>query len=692
MKRWKNSSKKWLAGTLAAVLVCGSAGIYFCNANENKGAEAAPEAAAQRQAHHTGLVGENQPQFTGDETVYVIADAAGTTKKLIVSDKLSNGEYDQQNLEKELPVDMKITYTLDGKEITPEELAGQSGRVTMHFAYTNRQKESVLAGNARKELYVPFAVLTGTVLDHEKFTNVEVTNGKAVDDGDRTLVMGVALPGLKENLDVDSRDVDIPDYVEITADVTDFELAMTMSVATSEVFRDLDLDEVETLDDLENSMDDLQDAMGKLMDGSGELYDGVQELYEKSGELTDGIDELNDGAGKLKDGVRDLNKGAGDLKDGTETLKKGTGALKSGAAQLVAGLAELSGNSDTLRGGAAQVYASLLAQVDVQLEALRAQGIQIPALTQENWSAVLEQVIGGLYQMGGGTSLGELKATLASLDQMIGALEGAVPEAPAESAEVPSAQPEAEEETVQEETKQEEAPEEIPSEIADGEVASEEQTKVEQTTEEPQAQIQEKETILVKAAPQNPDLMALKAKRAALAQAISAIEALEKAKTSLGAYDTFYKGLVTYTKGVDTIYAQLQQTRFAENVAALDQGANDLYGGASQLKDGAGELGQGAEALKDGTGDLKDGGRKLRDGVSELRDGAGELRDGLTEFNDEGIKKLVDAVDGDLLGLVDNLRGTVNAARTYESFSGISGGTERSVKFIYKTAAIETEE
>ena len=157
-----------------------------------------------------------------------------------VWDAAGNDIYYQGNIQKELPVDMKITYCLNGREISPEELAGQSGRVKIRFDYTNRQKESVMVGEKEEELYVPFVLLTGLVLDNESFRNIEVSNGKIINDGERTVVMGYAMPGLKDNFDIGSEDfdveeLDIPDYVEMTADVTDFELATTLTVATNEI-------------------------------------------------------------------------------------------------------------------------------------------------------------------------------------------------------------------------------------------------------------------------------------------------------------------------------------------------------------------------------------------------------------------------------------------------------------------------
>ena len=185
-----------------------------------------------------------EEKLAKEETVYIWAGADGSTRKIVVSDWLKNpagaeslvdvseltdienvnGDetfvseknsvkvwaadgadiYYQGSIEKELPVKLTITYLLDGKEISPENLAGKSGKLTMRFAYANEQYEYAQVEGTRTKVYVPFAVVTGMFLDNQVFTNVEVSGGKLINDGDRMVVMGYALPGLQENLGVDS--------------------------------------------------------------------------------------------------------------------------------------------------------------------------------------------------------------------------------------------------------------------------------------------------------------------------------------------------------------------------------------------------------------------------------------------------------------------------------------------------------
>ena len=382
--------------------------------------------------------------LTKDETVYVLAAADGSVERIIVSDWIKNtlgsdsvrdvsdltdvenvkgtesctlsednmrvwdaggGDiYCQGRTEKALPVELSVSYTLDGEPVSPQELAGKSGRVCIRFDYTNRQYEVVEINGQQEKIYVPFAMLTGVLLDNERFHNVEVSNGKIYNDGDRTAVIGMALPGMQDTLALDKEKLELPDYVEITADVEDFRLGNTMTLAASGLFGEVDTEKLEDTGDLSGSLAELTGAMEQLMDGSSQLYDGLCTLLEHSQQLVDGI-------GSLADGSQALLAGA----DGLET---GAGRLQEGAASLSTGLSTLTASNETLGAGASQVFDSLLASANSQLAA---GGVQAPELTAENYAQVLDGVIASL---GESTAAGQITALKASLDSYNGFYQG----------------------------------------------------------------------------------------------------------------------------------------------------------------------------------------------------------------------------------------------------------------------------
>lgn len=377
-----------------------------------------------------------------DETVYVLAGADGSVRKIIVSDWIQNalgsdaindvtqltgienvkGDesytmggnsscvwnakgndiYYQGDLDQELPVAVTVSYMLDGQPIAPAELAGKSGKVTIRFDYTNHQYELLEIDGKEEKIYVPFAMLTGLMLDNDVFTNVSVTNGKIMNDGDRTIVAGLAFPGLQESLGLDRDTLELPDYIEITANVERYELETTVTLAVNELFNDAastmeDNDDLDGLGELDDKLDELTDAMDQLIDGSSRLYDGLCTLLDSSKELVAGIDQLAAGAAQLKQGAEGLSAGAAQL--------------QAGAAALDQGLDRLAGQNDALNGGAAQVFQSLLASANSQLAAA---GVQAPELTMENYGQVLDGVIAAAGESPAAQQVTALKASLDS--------------------------------------------------------------------------------------------------------------------------------------------------------------------------------------------------------------------------------------------------------------------------------------
>ena len=730
----KNRATKFISLALCAVVLFAAVGTsVFALTGEGKESE--------DENQETTINASAEAETSKDETVYVLAGADGTVQKIIVSDWIKNAMaadsledktelsdienikgdesftlggdnscvwdaqgndiYYQGNIEKELPVQMSVCYTLDGQAIAPEALAGQSGHVTIRFDYQNMQYEEVLLDGKTEKIYVPFTMLTGMLLDTEVFRNVTISNGKLINDGDRIAVVGIAFPGLQEDLAISKEKLDIPDYVEISADVENFEMGMTMTLATTELFGAIDSDKLD-LHELSDAMAELTDAMDQLMDGSSQLYDGLCTLLEKSGDLVSGINKLAEGAAQLKAGA--------------ESLDSGAAQLQAGAAQLSSGLNTLNANSSSLNGGARQVFSSLLSMANTQLSEA---GLSVPALTIDNYASVLDGVIASLddtavYQAA-------LEQVTATVNANRGMIEEKVTEAVQAQveAEVSAQVTAAVQETVTQAVHENEAQfraaviqqalgmtvEEYKAAIEAGLVTQEQQDAVNAAveaamqseiearmqSEEIQVQINAVTQQTVAEQMQSDEIQALIASNTELQvqQAISeamssdAVQAQLSAaaegaksvialKSSLDSYNAFYLGLITYTSGVSSAAA----------------GANELKTGADALKAGTSELSAGAAELLQGIQTMKDSTPALVDGITQLRDGSMELSDGLKQFNEEGIQKLIEAVDGDLEGLSNRIRVIADVAKNYTSFSGISEHMDGDVKFIYKTDSI----
>lgn len=326
-----------------------------------------------------------------DESVYLISDANGNVNKTIVVDHLKNKDkkdtledasnlsdienvkgkekftqsgdkltwqaggkdiYYQGTATEEPPVTQKVTYYLDGKEISPEDLAGKSGKVKIRFDYTNTTSYTETVNGEKQTVSVPFAAVTGLVLG-DGFENIEVTNGKAEVSDSSSIVLGYALPGLKDSLGIKDGDLDgdvnIPEYMEMTADVKNFSMpaAMTFVVNASDY---VSTDGIDT-SDLDDMINDLKDASTQLQDGSKTLAEGTDTLADGLSTLQSKLGTFASGVGTLKSGLKTYTDGVSTLSGGLNTLGNSTGALVSGADKLNSGAGQLASGSATLKDG-----------------------------------------------------------------------------------------------------------------------------------------------------------------------------------------------------------------------------------------------------------------------------------------------------------------------------------------------------
>lgn len=726
----KNKIAGQLSIALCAALVVGGIGVTAYAGNSNR-----KETTSETNHDIEQLVediaditvrsnaGEEQADITKDETVYVMAGTDGSVQKIIVSDWIKNavgsdsiidtaqltdvenvkgGEsytmngdnmrvwdaqgnsiYCRGSIEKELPVALSVSYRLDGKAVSASELAGKSGKVTIRYDYTNNQYETVEIDGKQEKIYVPFVMLTGLLLDNDTFDNVEVTNGRLINDGSHTAVVGIAFPGLSKNLDIKDEKLEIPEYIEISADVKNFSISNTVTVAVNDIFSRIDAGKLDAADDLTASLEELTDAVQQLTDGSSALYDGLCTLLSKSEELVKGIDRLADGALQIKNGAGSLDSGA---------LQ-----LSGGAKELAEGLGTLAANNDTLNAGARQVFESLLGMADSQLAAA---GLSVPKLTIENYGDVLNAVSASLN--GDSVAKQAQEAAYAAVCQKVNEQRDAIKAGVSQKVqeEITKMVTEAVRSDIESQVlaSMGMTQESYEAGIADGTITQEQQNQItaaidaqmgseavlSAVNENVNAQMQSEDIQTMIASKteeqvsflidQNMNSDQVKAQiNAALEAANSGVSSILALKSQLDSYNQFYAGLSQYTAGV----------------ASAKGGADQLNAGAAQLKSGTAELCAGANELYNGILTMQNGAPALVDGVTLLRDGAMQLSDGLKEFDEKGVQKLMDVVEGDLDSLFTRVKATFDVSRDYKSFSGLSDDMDGKVKFIYRTDAVE---
>ena len=327
------------------------------------------------------------PTLEKEETVYVITDSTGAQNEVIVSDHLKNGMqldniddksnltdienvkgdeeftkgtgseltwqakgndiYYQGKTNREVPVTLDVTYTLDGKEVSAKDLDGASGDLEISIKYQNN--------TAFGSVKVPFIVMSGFIAQDNCLTHITVDHGKVIDDGEKQVVVGMAAPGLADNLGLSADDIGMGDSVLIKGKAKDFSVDDIMTIATSSVFSDLDSDKLGDLD-FDDEINALDKGTRQLVKGSKLLYEGINTMSDEMPALTEGIDNLKNGADKVNVGTKGAQQGATALYGGLLDVST---KLPGVISQLDAGTAGLKKGADALLGGLKQIKAGL---------------------------------------------------------------------------------------------------------------------------------------------------------------------------------------------------------------------------------------------------------------------------------------------------------------------------------------------
>ena len=786
-----------MAGAMVAVMTAGAVGVceYYHPGREVMAEEETAEILEKTASE--ALIGtdagerEDGTAKAGtfkEESVYVKADAGGRADKATVTEWIKNPEngefldvsglkeiknikgeeeyvkgkgkdlkwrsegndiYYQGTTEEALPVDVNISYKLDGKPVKAEELSGKDGKVEIHIDYENHAKQSVEIGGEDVEMYTPFTMVTAMMLPTDEYTNVTVDNGKIMSDADKNIVIGLGFPGLTENLKLEDTDVDIPESITITADVKSASVGPTVTVASAELMNEFDLSDVEDFDSLEDSVRELEDASAKLADGSNEaadgskaLADGTKEAADGSKELAEGSEEAAAGAEGLEEGTKSAAKGAQELAAGTKSAAEGAKEVEAGSKALEAGVNELNNKSgelargmdhlaagvkdytngvssladgsknlkdgaDSLRSNA-EMLAGSLAQISNTMDQMVNSGGTVSAA--ESYGAAANALAAANNTLAGAGGSGECVVTgtseaaaaiagmvegvdAAQIQAVIDGYVGAVPVGRSDA----SAQ--------------------IAYAMAEITEAQNSLYAAQNAEADVQAAVRTKEEQLKQLAA---GLQSASAGAAALTKGaeelsngIGAVSAgadqlAGRNKELTGGVDQLAAGVPGLTAGV----GELAQgaSRLSKGAGALSAGNQELAAGAGallagnqQLLTGAGTLAAGNQKLAEGAGALAVGSRKLSQGAAalsagsqELAAGAGALADGnqqlakgMAEFKSSGIDKLADVFDQDIRTVRARIDTMSELGKNYKSFAGIKEGMDGSTKFIIETEGVK---
>lgn len=630
---------------------------------------------------------QNVENVKGDETYTTDSEGSVSWK--------SEGKdiYYQGTTDKELPVDVEITYTLDGKKVEAKDLKGKDGKLEMKVQYTNQSKETVDVSGESVEMYTPFAMVTAMMLPNDEYTNVMIDHGKIVSDGDKNIVVGLGFPGMEENLNLEGKDIDIdiPDSFTITADVKNASVGPTMTVASSDVLEQFGLDEIDSFDDLSDSVGELENAAEQLTDGSAKAADG-------SSALADGSNTLATGAGTLADGTSALATGVKTLADGVNTLNSKSGDLTKGVSDLATGVNDYTGGVSALSDGSSKVSAGaegLKKGLETAQTGIGDLATGVGTLksgfegndTEENpgannlandtvqaigaTSTAIDNLAALMKDMAGNQGAVQAQATINGKDQ---AVEAAVNQLVSAG-------------IVTEENK-ESCAAAIRTAVNDH-ISAEAKVTSEKASADPTEAIKAAKTAVGTASTYAAGLQKnVGALYEGTKTVQGGVEDLKKGNSQLaaGAKD-LADGTSALASGTSTLNDK--SSLLVAGTSKLKEGGNQLAAGVGQLAAGASSAATGAGEVAKGAGALKTGADTLADGAGTLADGNKTLADGMAEFKTSGIDKIADVFSGDIENVTSRIDAMMTLGRNYKSFAGIKEDMAGSTKFIIETEGVD---
>lgn len=578
----------------------------------------------------------------------------------IVWDSNGNNIYYKGESDKQLPVECKITYELNGEEISAEELKGKSGNVKIKINYTNNEKHIVSINGKQVTMYTPFIIVAGTKIDNAKNKNIQITNGKIVDNGESTLAVGIAMPGMQENIGISKSKIDIPEEIEISMETEDFEMGNIIAVVAVK-----GIDE-----DLTSDLNSMYSQINELANASNEILAGANQLKEGTSELVSGVDQLKDGTGAAYAGSKQIKD---EVEESTKNLKNdNTPAIDSKT-----------------------------------LEAIKAQAMQSATLSDEQKAGIAAQA------KAAATLSDEQKAGIAAQAKAGAKLTDAQKAGIATQAKAAAKLTDAQKAEIAAQAK---LTDEQKAKITAQAKAGAEFTKTQKTAIIEQAQKKYTETLteaekqLILTVAQNTAYQTATTTALAVAESTAEATALKVAQsvaestaeaTALKvaqsvAESTAEATAQTVAQSTATQTAETTALTVAQSTATQTAGATATQTATqvgnqakqkftNQVVSQMSTLGTALDELTNGLANIDNGVSALSVGTNKLDSGALQLANGVKTFNEQGISKINNLVNGDLRNIASRVEKMNELANEYNNYAGIQNGMAGEVKFIMIT-------
>lgn len=610
--------------------------------------------------------------FTKDETVYTNAKSNGEQYQTIVTDHLINEEdekllKDMTNLlnientsgdekftqdgeslvweadsndiyykgetNQELPVKLNIKYELDGKEISSDEIAGKSGKVKITISFENKEEHEVQINGKTEKMYTPFVVATGTYINNDNNKNIEVTNGKAIDDGSKTMVVGLTFPGMQESLNIEKDTLEIPTSIEITMETTNFEMNNIINYTTPKLIEDSELDIFSKLDDIYSKVETLQSASKQIENGAKTLSDGTTTYVEKSEEFnqalnkfSNGVSSANTSYSSIDTGIKNLNAQVPDLTSGTKSLSDNLGAVNNGVKTMSDMLDGSQESMNNLKTGAQNISGGL-----TQLSAAMKTTDYTEQINQINKQIATNQ-----------NMITTLNTTTEQLSKVL-----------------------------------------------------EDTTLSEATAQAIKAQITANQSTIATLTADNVYLnnmiTSLNASNKQIAGLKQQVDTLAK---GAGDVSEGVNGLLDQVGELITKIKVLNTNtgKMAVGANKLYQGTLGLEAGTTKLAQGSEQMKAGLSTINTSSQALYSANNQLVEGAKTIQSGAAELAEGTAEFNKTGIDVICNYITGDLKNLETRAEKLKELSDEYNTFTKLDDENKGKVKFITIVDSIKKDD
>lgn len=595
----------------------------------------------------------------------------------------SNDIYYEGTSTKTLPVQVRVTYKLDGKEISGKDLIGKSGKLEIHISLKNTQSKTVNV-NGRQTRIHPFYMGAGVLdLSTDHFSNVKCENGKVLSEGNNTMVAFISVPGLQDTLEscgvTGAKELPMQDDITITCEAKDFELGPIMFAMTPEVPVDK-LKDINSMDDLTKGLDELTNASAQLLNGTSQLSEGTATFQGKMQELVNGVPTLTNGVSALKNGTQELVSGSTRLYSGLQDLHTGMNQAKEGTAKLnkatdglgtlVSGVDEINTNMQALAKGLQDGSNELNASLSDEMLKNLTDGLgNVSALQamfekdQQHVAQAAADLEAALTSTDVDNAAGKLGETAEYLKKKAFNDKGEVVDA--EAAQALKSLKSADDYLLNYKTQATASAVNLQKQLTQLQTDS--------------ANLKNLSDMAASAAEMLPKLSSFKA---SLNTASQRAQQLARGTQQLSEKSS---SLLELKKGISTLDSSM---------TTAVGGSSELYKGSQALVSGLQRVDQGAGALQSGSATIGNGAQQLYDASTLLKDKTGELHAGMSKFKTTGIDEMQKQVSlslddvTQLLAIKDEI---VKEAEQEHTFSGAPKNSESKVKYIYKTEELQKE-